>query len=107
MTRPERELMRWLGNALTDSCRTTSLVEFFPEANKYVDGVPVSDNFETIRESSDTITALLRVTEEGVDLNNNEAIQKVLATFNRKSQCTKAKEYITPPRSGSLQGIRT
>ena len=65
----------------------------FPEANKYVDGLPFNENFEAIRESSDTITALLRVTEEGVDSNNNEAIRKVLATFNRKSQCTKAKEW--------------
>jgi hypothetical protein len=37
----------------------------FPGANKYVDGVPFSENFEAIRESSDTIAALLRVTDEG------------------------------------------
>jgi hypothetical protein len=66
----------------------------FPGANKYVDGVAVSDNFEAIRSSSATISALLRVTDEGEDSNNNEAIQKVLATFNHKSQC--AVEYVAP-----------
>ncbi len=64
----------------------------FPEANKYVNGVPFSENFEAIRESSDTITALFPVTDEGEDLINNEAIRKVLATFNSESQC--AKEYV-------------
>jgi hypothetical protein len=37
----------------------------FPEANKYVDGVPFNDNFEAIRASSATISTLLRVTDEG------------------------------------------
>ena len=65
----------------------------FPEANKYVNGVPFSENFEAIRESSDTITALFPVTDKGEDSINNEAIQKVLATtFNRESQCTE--EYV-------------
>jgi len=66
----------------------------FPEANKYVDGVAVSDNFEAIRASSATISDLLRVTDEGEDSNNNEAIRKALATFNRESQ--RAVEYIAP-----------
>ena len=66
----------------------------FSGANKYVIGVAVSDNFEAIRSSSATISALLRVTDEGEDSNNNEAIQKVLATFNHKSQC--AVEYVAP-----------
>ena len=35
MTRPEREMTRWLGNALTDFCRTTSLVGYFL---KQIDG---------------------------------------------------------------------
>jgi hypothetical protein len=81
----------------------------FPGANKYVDGVAVSDNFEAIRASSDTIAALLCVTDEGetmatttttptmmttMALNNNEAIRKELATFNRLSQ--RAVEYVAP-----------
>ena len=40
----------------------------FPEANKFVNGVPVSDNFEAIRKSSASIS------DEGVDSINNEAI---------------------------------
>jgi len=40
-------------------------IRVFPEANKYVNGVAVSDNFEAIRASSDTITALLHATDEG------------------------------------------
>ncbi len=93
-------------------------------------------NFEAIRASSDTIAALLCVTDEGQTMatmttmvtarwvaarqdmmtttkdddddgamttttttttrasNNNEAIQNVLATFNRESQC--AVEYVVP-----------
>ena len=66
----------------------------FPEANMYVDGVAVNDNFEAIRESSATISALLSVTEKGVDLINNAAIRKELATINRESQC--AKDYVIP-----------
>jgi hypothetical protein len=37
----------------------------FPEANKYVGGVSVNENFEAIRALSDTIAALLHVTDEG------------------------------------------
>jgi len=37
----------------------------FPEANKCVDGVSSNENFEAIRASSDTIAALLHVTDEG------------------------------------------
>ena len=37
----------------------------FPEANKYVNGVAGSDNFEAIRASSATISTLLRVTDPG------------------------------------------
>ena len=109
----------------------------FPGANKYFDVVAVSDNFKASRASSDTIAALLHVTDEGETMaaattiatamarwaaakqvmtkttmatgdadyddddddgalmmmmmttmasNNFEAIQKVLATFNRESQ---------------------
>jgi hypothetical protein len=36
----------------------------FPEANKYVNGVSVNENFEAIRALSDTIAALLHVTDE-------------------------------------------
>jgi hypothetical protein len=67
----------------------------FPEANKYVNGVPFSENFEAIRASSATISALLSVTDEGVDSINNEAIQKKLATFHPKSQ--REKENVTTP----------
>ena len=67
----------------------------FPEANKYVDGVAVNnDNFEAIRESSATISALLSVTEKGVDSINNAAIRKELATINRESQ--RAEDYVIP-----------
>ena len=37
----------------------------FPEANKYVNRVAGSDNFEAIRASSATISALLRATDTG------------------------------------------
>ena len=37
----------------------------FPEANEYVDGVALSDNFEAIRASSATTSTLLRVTDPG------------------------------------------
>jgi hypothetical protein len=37
----------------------------FPEASKYVNGVPFNENFETIMASSDIITTLLHVTDEG------------------------------------------
>jgi hypothetical protein len=67
-----------------------------------VNGVAVSDNFEAIRGSSDTIAALLRVTDEGVDSINNEAIQKVLATFNHESQ--RAEEYVRPPNEVLREG---
>ena len=80
----------------------------FPGANKYVNGVAVSDNFEAIRVSSDTIAALLCVTDEGETMattmttmttmtmasNNNEAIRKELANFSRESQ--RAVEYVVP-----------
>ena len=67
-----------------------------------VNGVAVSDNFEAIRGSSDTIAALLRMTDEGVDSINNEAIRKVLATFNRESQ--RAEEYGRPPNEVLREG---
>jgi hypothetical protein len=94
----------------------------FPEANKYVDGVPFNENFEAIRASSDIITTLLHATDDGelmattmamgddnnnddnnddddgaktmMASNNNEAIRKELATFNSLSQ--RAKEYVRP-----------
>ena len=69
-------------------------IKVFPEANKYVNGVTVSDNFEAIWASSATTAAHLRVTDEGVDSINNEAIQKELTTFNRESQ--RAEEYVAP-----------
>jgi hypothetical protein len=95
----------------------------FPEANKYVDGVPFNENFEAIRASSDIITTLLHVTDEGELMattmamgdddddndddddeasNNNEAIRKELATFNRLSQ--RAKEYVRPPNEVLREG---
>jgi hypothetical protein len=48
----------------------------FPEANKYVDGVAVNDNFEAIRESSATISALLRMMDE------DELMATTMATGN-------------------------
>jgi len=50
----------------------------FPEANKYVDGVAVNDNFEAIRESSATISALLRMTDE------DELMATTMATGNNE-----------------------
>jgi hypothetical protein len=87
----------------------------FPEANKYVNGVAVSDNFEAIMASSDTITALLynnnnsddndgatTTTTTTMASNNNEAIRKELATFNRLSQ--RAEEYVRPPNEVLREG---
>ena len=74
----------------------------FPEANKYVNGVADSDNFEAIRESSATISALLCATDDGVDSINNAAIRKELATFNRESQ--RAEEYVAPQDQALCEG---
>jgi hypothetical protein len=74
----------------------------FPEANKYVNGVAGSDNFEAIRASSATISTLLRATDAGEISNNNEEIRKVLATFNSESQ--RAVEYVIPPNEVLREG---
>ncbi len=74
----------------------------FPGANKYVNGVAVSDNFEAIRASSTTISTLLRMTDGGEYLNNNEAIRKELAIFNRESQ--RAEEYVIPSNEVLSEG---
>jgi hypothetical protein len=92
----------------------------FPEANKFIDGVPFSENFEAIRVSSATIAALLCMTEAGETMandddddtttmtttmvsNNNEAIRNERATFNHLSQ--RAEEYVRPPNEVLREGF--
>ena len=75
----------------------------FPEANKYVDGVPFNENFEAIRASSATISALLSVTDKGLDSINNEAIQKKLAAFHPSLN---AKRKMSPPQMMSPPQLR-
>jgi hypothetical protein len=67
----------------------------FPEANKFINGVPLNENFEANRASSDTITAL-------IPSNNYEAIRKELTTFNHLSQHTE--EYVRPPNDVLREG---